>query len=258
MIPDDCPVSVYTLFSSSSGNSTYVTDGKTRFLIDAGSSMKRLCSALASVGAQMSDVTDIFITHEHTDHTSALSCLCKKYSFNIRAVNPTAKKLGLSDVICITENGTTRLGSFSVTPFRLSHDTSFCVGYAVRHDCGVSFASITDTGYVTEEAKNALAGIDAVILESNYDDYMLSNGSYPPDVKARIRSDKGHLSNGQAAEFLPFLYGHGTERVLLAHISKENNTKEKAYERACRAAAEFQMKEFGIKCADQFLPTKLL
>ena len=258
MIPNDCPVSVYTLFSSSSGNSIYVTDGKTRFLIDAGCNMKRLCAALSSVGAQMSDVTDIFITHEHGDHTGALSCLHKKYVFSVRAVKPTAAKLGLKDVIRITEGGQTRLGGFTVTPFRLSHDTSCCVGYTVLHECGVSFASITDTGYVTEEAKNALCGVDAVILESNYDEYMLNNGPYPPDVKQRIRSEKGHLSNSQASEFLPFLYGHGTSRVLLAHISKENNTKEKAYESACRAAAEFEMKELGIKCADQFLPTRLL
>lgn len=258
MAINDSPVSVYTLFSSSSGNCIFVTDGQTRFLIDAGCSMKRISDALGSLGCSLSDISDIFVTHEHTDHVSALSRICSNYKMNIRAAAPTAEKLGVPGVICVTEGKQTRIGSFAVTAFRLSHDTSYCVGYTVRHESGVSFAEMTDTGCVTEEAKNALCGVGAVILESNYDDNMLINGGYPYDVKQRIRSANGHLSNDQAAEFLPYLYKYGTRRVLLAHISKENNTKEKAYGRACRAVSENGLDGLFVACADRLCVTRLI
>ena len=258
MIPHGSTVSVYTLFSSSAGNSIFVTDGKTKFLIDAGCSMKRISCHLSRYGASLSDIKDIFITHEHTDHISALERICKSCEINVRAVGLSAGKLGVDGVIRIGENESTALGGFTVTPFRLSHDTVYCAGYRVRHENGAVIAVMTDTGYVTEEAKNALAFADAVILESNYDEKMLANGPYPPDVKRRISSDRGHLSNGQAAEILPYLYGYGTRRVLLAHISKENNTKEKAYERSMRAAEEHGLTGLSIECADRDAPTRLI
>ena len=257
MINDNCPVKVFTLFSSSAGNSTFVTDGETSFLIDAGYNMKHVAEALSAANSSLCDIHDIFVTHSHGDHTAALRCICRKYSPTVRAAKLTAAELEVP-ARQIDTGSALQLGAFTVTAFRLSHDTPHCVGYAVRHESGVSFASMTDTGCVTEEAREALCGVDAVILESNYDERMLLTGSYPQDVKARIMSDYGHLSNAQAAEFIPYLYKYGTRRILLAHISKENNTPELAYKCAKQAADKYDLTGVGIKCADRNAPTRLL
>ena len=257
MINENCPVRVFTLFSSSAGNSTFVTDGATSFLIDAGYNMKRVTEALAAANASLYDIHDIFITHSHGDHTASLRCICKKYSPAVRAARLTAEELEVPSER-IEPGVALKLGNFTVTPFRLSHDTANCVGYAVRHDSGVSFASMTDTGFVTEDAREALCGIDAVILESNYDERLLYSCSYPPDVKARIMSERGHLSNVQAAEFIPYLYKYGTRRILLAHISKENNTPEFAYKYAKQMADKYGLTGLYIECADRYAPTRLL
>ncbi len=257
MIDENRPVKVCTLFSSSAGNSTFVTDGKTSFLIDAGYNMKRVSEALAAVNASICDIHDIFITHSHGDHTAALRCICKRYSPTVRAASLTAAELEVP-AERIEPGAAHKIGAFTVIPFRLSHDTAHCVGYAVRHESGVSFASMTDTGCVTEEAREALCGVDAVILESNYDERMLYSGSYPPDVKARIMSEHGHLSNAQAAEFIPYLYKYGTRRILLAHISKENNTPELAYKYAKQTADKFGLNGLRMECADRYAPTRLL
>ncbi len=257
MIKEDCPVAVYTLFSSSAGNSIFVTDKKTSFLIDAGYNMKHVTGALSLIGSSLSEIKDVFVTHGHGDHTAALECMCKKYELTVRAAAPTAGMLRVPSVT-INEGDNVTLGDFTVVPFRLSHDTPHCFGYKISHKSGAVFAEMTDTGRVTEEAKEALCGVDAVILESNYNDNMLLTGPYSPDLKARIRSDRGHLSNSQASEFLPYLYRYGTRRVMLAHISKENNTPELAYECAKEAARKFGLDGLEIKCADRSAPTRFI
>ena len=251
-------VSVYTLFSSSKGNSSYVTDGKTSFLIDAGASAKKVAEALSSIGQRVDDICAIYVTHEHTDHINGISCLCKKFNFPVHAISATAEKIEAESVIphdiCYTETA----GDFTITSFPTSHDSKSSCGYVIEHKSGMKIGSMTDTGYVTETMIKALCGCYAVILESNYDEEMLIRGTYPPELKSRIGSNRGHLSNSQSAEILPVLYKNGTRRVLLAHLSPENNTPELALKSAFAAKEKYGLNDMDIECADRYAITRLI
>ena len=251
-------ISAYTLFSSSSGNCTYVTDGDVSILIDAGMNAKHVGLALGALGTSFGSVDAVFITHEHSDHTSALRVLTRKYCPRIHAAEPSALKIPAEHVTVHPVIYTERVGGFTVKSFPCSHDSACCVGYVLQHDSGVKIATATDTGYVTDGMKAALAGCHAVILESNYDERMLETGPYPYDLKMRIMSDRGHLSNTAAAGFLPYLYENRTRRVLLAHISPENNTKQKALGAALESICENGLSGMSVDCADRYEITRLI
>lgn len=212
----------YTLYSSSSGNCTCVTDGETTVLIDAGGSLKRLTLGLRGLGLEPEDVDAVFVTHEHTDHIAALRCFSKKYSAPIHAACQSAPFIDSPNVVSHPPVYTERVGGLCIASFPVSHDSACCVGYTVCRG-EEKIASVTDTGIVTDAIREAIYGCRAVILESNYDEAMLMSGSYPYALKQRIRSRFGHLSNADSSEFLRELSGDGVRSFLLAHLSAENN-----------------------------------
>lgn len=236
-----------TLYSGSDGNATYFSDGSTAILIDAGKSARALTNALKAIGAlpekgtpTAPPVNAIFITHEHTDHISALAVFLKKYPVPVHVTAPSAEKLyrlfGDSPTReCVTVHPpifTETVGTLTVTSFPTSHDSRMSVGYritAATEDGARTFGYATDLGTVTPAVESALLGCEAVVLESNHDAELLLDGPYPYDLKMRIRSRYGHLSNADAATFAASLAEHGTERFLLAHLSKENNMPHLAY-----------------------------
>ena len=251
-------VSAYSLFSSSSGNSSFFTDGETSFLIDAGGSGKRILSALGSLDVSPCDISAVFITHEHCDHIDGLKGFCKKNSPEIHAVSLSAPKITAPNLTVHDRIYKIKLGAFTVQSFATSHDSISSVGYVIEHESGLKLGSMTDTGYVSEEMMSALEGCIAIILESNYDETMLRYGSYPVDLKRRIASDTGHLSNKQCAEILPYLYKNGTRRVLLAHISPENNTPSLALSSANTSISRYALSGMTAEPAKRFEITKLI
>lgn len=251
-------VTAYTLFSSSSGNSSFFTDGETSFLIDAGGSGKRILSALCSLDVPPCDISAVFITHEHGDHIDGLKGFCKKNSPQIHAVSLSAPQIAAPNLTVHDRIYTVKLGAFTVQSFATSHDSKCSVGYVIEHESGIKLGSMTDTGYVSEEMISALEGCTAVILESNYDEDMLIHGGYPADLKRRIASERGHLSNKQCAEVLPYLYKNGTRRVLLSHISPENNTPQLALESALCAVNRYGLNNMSAEAAKRFETTKLI
>ena len=217
-------IRIIPLFSGSGGNCTYVTGGDTHILIDAGVSARRISRALCTLGLTLSEIDAIFITHEHRDHIAALPVLCGKLEAPVHmtessyACSPLPAGIRTHDTVY-----TEQVGALTVTSFPLSHDTACCVGYTVRlgNRCvGV----MTDTGYVTDEAVWSLVGCEQVLIESNHDEQMLRNGPYPRPLQNRILSEQGHLSNEDCARFCAFLAARGTREILLAHLSRENNT----------------------------------
>ena len=251
-------VFAYTLFSSSKGNSSYFTDGETSFLIDAGGSGKRIEEALRSLNASPCDISAIFITHEHCDHTDGLKGLCRKTAPAIHTVLPSAEYIEAPGIVTHGREYEVKLGAFTVKSFATSHDSACSVGYVIEHKSGLRIGSMTDTGFVSEEMTKALEGCCAVILESNYDEQMLKNGPYPPELKRRIASEYGHLSNSQSAAVLPCLYKSGARRVLLAHISPENNTPETAFECADSAIKRYSLYGMSAEPAKRYEITRLI
>ena len=227
-------INICTLFSGSSGNCVYVSSENAKILIDAGKSAKAVCTALESIGVSIEDIDAIFITHEHSDHVSAIKVLTKKYGMPVHAVVGCARCVSaLCDerCNCVIEHDpvyTVEIGDLTVSSFRTSHDSECAVGYKITTPDGRTFGVATDTGIVTKGTGNALTGCEAVILECNHDPEMLKNGPYPYYLKERIASRFGHLSNGDCARFAAYLAENGTTHFLLAHLSRENNTPDLA------------------------------
>lgn len=223
--------------SGSGGNCTLVSLNGKNFLIDAGISMRRICSNLANNSLTPRDIDAILITHQHSDHISGLRMLTKHYPIKVFCPRSTAVYLSNSlscpsDLLNVMHVGSKLMfDSVYVSSFSTSHDTEESVGYRIEGD--KTFAYATDTGCVTDEIYCGLKGADAVIVEANHDIDMLRYGPYPYYLKKRILSSRGHLSNDDCAKLVSALCKNGTEYFILGHLSKENNTPARAYSAIC-------------------------
>ena len=223
-MPKLCP-----LFSGSSGNSYYLESAGSGILIDCGRNAKQLENAMRDKGIEPEKIRAVFITHEHTDHVSALRVFASRYKLRVYASQGTVSALYAKNIIndkvdiqTVGGDGI-ELDSMKIKPFHISHDCAEGYGYCVETCDGRRTAFATDTGVITDEIKTALTGCDTVVLESNHDIGMLQCGMYPYVLKRRIMSDKGHLSNDACAQTAADLVRSGTTRLLLAHLSRENN-----------------------------------
>jgi len=227
-------IELTTLFSGSCGNSTLLKTDSTAILIDAGRNCKAVCEALSKLGMSISDISAIFVTHEHMDHISALDVMMRKKAIPIHVTEPSAAELckKCSAAQCAVIHPElffeVRVGDLTVSSFPLPHDSAAHVGYVVRSDDGDRAGVATDMGYVTQMCFERLKGCRQAVIEANHDRKMLLSGPYPRHLKERILSRGGHLSNADTAELCLGLCEHGTERIMLAHLSFDNNTPDKA------------------------------
>ena len=226
-------MNISILASGSTGNCTLVTEGDTSILIDAGISARRITEGLRGCGADAADLSAVLITHEHTDHIKGLEVLLRRCSAPVYAVRPVADALcdmvaGARERLIVPEpDCAVLIGETAVTPFLVSHDSAGCCGYRISGETG-SFGCCTDLGVVTEDVRCALTGVDCAVIESNHDLTMLRTGPYPAFLKKRIRSEKGHLSNDDAAALAVYLTETGTGTLVLGHLSRHNNTPSEA------------------------------
>ena len=236
-------LTLHTFASGSEGNCLLISGKQTHILLDAGISCKRIVCSLAALGLTMADIAAILITHEHSDHICGLATLVKHHQIPIYTTAATGRQLayrtaGIEPLLRhIAAGDVFGVGEIKVTVFPTSHDAADSVDY--RFDSGNSIGVLTDTGYVTDEAAEALSGVDLLVLESNHDVERLKNGSYPYPLQQRILGDCGHLSNDTAALFAALMAQRGTKQFVLAHLSRENNTPQRALEAVARAVAEF-------------------
>lgn len=239
---------VCQLFSGSSGNSIYIGSRNGGILVDIGVSAKRCNAALRNIGVDPDKIKAVFVTHEHSDHISGVRVFASQHKTPVFATPATMEELSRgavvnSNVEAHDLNCAVDLGDMYVSCFHNSHDAVDCVGYKIEFSDGRTVSVCTDTGYVTEEAKQAVSGSDLVFLESNHEISMLQNGAYPYPLKKRILSDKGHLSNTAADLFAKELLESGTTRFVLSHLSRENNLPEIARVSAVSALGELGAKE---------------
>ncbi len=218
----------YMLFSSSSGNSAYIRSGNHEVLIDAGLSAKQVSDSLMKLGTNISNLSAIFITHEHIDHIKALNVICRHHNLPVyipsKSLEFVAKSMPwTADHLVEIDGGTcVDIGDMGITAFETPHDSLGSVCFRLE-DKTSRLGYATDIGHITTEVKKALTGCENVVIESNYDPYMLKNGQYPYATKQRILGNRGHLSNGDCASFLPYLVQSGTKNIVLAHLSQNNN-----------------------------------
>ena len=220
---------VSVLASGSEGNSTYIQTKDKKILIDLGMNNKYITEKLEELGVKPNEIDYILVTHTHSDHVGAMKQFFKKNSPFVFLDFDAMKDLDcLKDYenLCF-DDGVLEFGSMSIEPFRTSHDAPGARGYIIRED-DKSCVYITDTGYINARLFKKLSNHTIYIFESNHDIELLMHGRYPSWLKRRVRGDEGHLSNNQAAFYLSRLIGPDTKKVVLAHLSKENNSEELA------------------------------
>lgn len=221
--------------SGSSGNCALLRSGETSILIDAGISLRRISAALRTQGLTPDDLDGVLITHEHSDHVAALKTMVKYCAVPICAPHTLAARLTgflpeAADRLRIIPVGEVfELGEVCVTAFPTPHDTDQSVGYRLCSPEG-TLGFCTDTGCVTDDMLDSLIGCDAAVIEANHDLEMLYRGPYPVQLKRRILSDRGHLSNEECARLACTLAGSGTGTLVLGHLSRENNTPARAFD----------------------------
>lgn len=236
------------LFSGSTGNSTYIGSGSDGILIDAGVNCKNLEQSLWRIGVNTENIKNIFITHEHTDHVSGLRVYTKKHPCRVFMTEGTKTALEKTDALdnaeeVIVIGKGVEIGNMRVSAFHTSHDTIEPCGYTVEIANGRKMAVVTDLGLVTTEVLSNILGADLILLESNHDVNMLQCGNYPYMLQRRILGVKGHLSNDACAETAQKLIRNGATRLILGHLSKENNIPALAYQTTESALSEMGAKE---------------
>lgn len=230
-------VHVATLASGSSGNAVLVGHEKRSFLVDCGVSLKLILKNLEMLNIASQEIEGIFITHEHNDHIRGIGPVARKLKVPIYASAKIWEQIGegigkLDDSQRIIVEDSFTCAGLNVKVFPTSHDSqeSFGVRVVMSEDNGPSksIGIATDTGMITEAMHQALKGCDALVVEANHDEDMLWQGKYPWYLKKRISSNYGHLENSQLAEgLLQWIQGN-TQRIVLAHLSEENNSPERA------------------------------
>ena len=232
---------VSILASGSTGNTSLITTGQHKILMDAGLSGKKIKNLLADVGVDINEIDLAFLSHDHSDHSSGLGVLMRRYP-KIDAFANTGTwdylidtnkigKLPVEQINTIEPGQTKTLGDLTVTAFATSHDAAE-PQYYVFESGGKRVAFLTDTGYVSENVEGEIKDADAYMMEFNYDPMMLREGPYSWSLKQRILSDVGHLSNEEAGQALVDVVTPKTKHIFLAHRSQHNNTEYLAHDTA--------------------------
>ena len=245
------------LFSGSKGNCSLIQSDNANILLDAGFGYRAIIQALDRRGLTPKDIDAIVITHEHSDHVSALPLWTKHTPTPVYAPSLIAdylqQRVYFSEVTGI--DGSFTLSDINVDFYECSHDARCCYGYRFSQGQSI-FACVTDTGCVTDGLVEFLSPCKAIMLESNHDVDMLLKGEYSYPLKRRILSDYGHLSNEQATEVLCKLIGRQPKDVILAHLSEQNNTRELAFSSAVNVYATNGLtegKDVNVYVADQYV-----
>ncbi len=243
---------VSVLASGSEGNSTYIETKDTKILLDLGMNTKYITTKLDELGVDSKEIEYIFMTHTHSDHTGAIKTFIKR---NEPTIVLTEKMLEELDFLSeydklIVKSDSLEIGNTRIVPFKTSHDAVDSRGYLIE-DEESSMVYMTDTGYLNQKYFDLLRDKNLYVMEANHDVEMLMNGSYPKWLKSRILSDHGHLSNNSAGFYLSKLIGPHTKKVILAHLSKENNTKEEALRTVKKTLKEYEIDFNNLEVATQ-------
>ncbi len=243
---------VCSLCSGSKGNSYFVEINGVKILFDAGKNYKYLSSSLNELNVNIEDINFIFITHVHSDHISSLknilkktqATLCISYSMfeELQELKDFDRVNFFEDII--------EFNGIVITALKSSHDSPDSRNYIIEYN-NKKVSYITDTGYVKQKHFKNFYDSDVFLMESNHDIELLNSGKYPDYLKKRILGDEGHLSNNQAGFYLSKLIGVNTKKVLLIHLSEDNNSEENAINTVLEILNDYDVTFKDICCAKQ-------
>ena len=239
-----------SLYSGSSGNSIFVASEKSKILIDAGLPGKRIDEALKSINQLPSDLDGIFVTHEHSDHIKGVGVLSRKYDIPIYANSNTwtameslVGKIKEHNIKVIDKRSVTQVNDLEVKAFNIPHDSISPMGYTIANkNKKVSVA--TDLGTFTKEIYDNIKESEIILLESNHDVNMLKYGPYPYNLKRRILSEVGHLSNDDCGKAIVDIVKNGLgKKIILGHLSNTNNHPDLAFQTVLSVIQEKGIKQ---------------
>jgi phosphoribosyl 1,2-cyclic phosphodiesterase len=241
-----------SLGSGSEGNGLVVEAGGTRVMIDCGFGVRDTATRLGRLGLEPGSLAAILVTHEHSDHVGGVAAFAARHRIRVWATFGTlaasnGRLDGMGRVHGFDSHDSFAIDALTIAPFPVPHDAREPVQFVVG-DGARRLGVLTDLGTSTPCVEASLSGCDALVLECNHDREMLANGSYPYPLKQRIAGPYGHLHNEAAAELLGRIDTSRLKHVIAAHLSKQNNTAEKA--RAALAGA-LSCAEDWIGVADQ-------
>jgi phosphoribosyl 1,2-cyclic phosphodiesterase len=218
---------VSIIASGSNGNCTIVEHGNATLMIDAGLSCREIEKRLGRSSLSLENLDAVLLTHSHSDHARGAGVVSRKFNVPVYALKDTYKEcqcsIGPEKHKPLTIGQEFMINGITVRPIETSHSVPSC-GFVID-----KFGIITDTGCITEHMKKTLPKLNQILIESNHDEEMVRNGSYPAFLKKWILSNEGHLSNPDADKFIQE-HGENLSHVFLGHISENNNTASKAIE----------------------------
>lgn len=221
---------IAVLGSGSAGNATLVRSGRTTILLEAGLSAKQIGDRARAAGFDPDRISALFVSHAHADHVKGAPVFSRRHRVPAFMTESTHATLVVTSrrrpKFCgrgrLKESGAVDVGPLRVVTFPVPHDADGTVGFVVEAE-GMRFGYVTDLGHVTTLVVERLRGCDALLVEMNHDPDLLREGPYPWDVKQRIASRHGHLSNDEGASLLERAIGPATRSILLGHLSEVNN-----------------------------------
>ncbi|TFB21134.1 MBL fold metallo-hydrolase [Filobacillus milosensis] len=240
------------LASGSTGNAFYIGTDKVKLLVDAGLSGKKLEGLMQQVNINPNELDGILVTHEHSDHIKGVGIVARRYNLPVyanektwEAMEPQLGKIMTEQKFHFDMETVKTFEDLDVESFGVSHDAADPMFYVFHHQ-GKKVSMITDTGYISERMKKTVENSNAVLFESNHDVGMLQMGAYPWNIKRRILSDKGHVSNEDAAIAMLDCIGNQTKHIYLGHLSQDNNMVDLA-----RMSVEQILKKHDIAVGEQ-------
>jgi phosphoribosyl 1,2-cyclic phosphodiesterase len=238
-------IEICALASGSNGNCYYIGNEQEAILIDAGITCKQILTRMAEKNLNPKKIKAIFISHEHSDHVRGVRVLGKKLDIPVYMTKGTFESLYYTHQPLATHfilpDEKIQVGSFTVHSFLKNHDGHEPTSFRIESN-GINIGVLTDIGLPCQNVITHLKQCHALFLETNYDEKMLWEGSYPYPLKRRIFSDVGHLSNRQAFDLLKTYAGENLKCVFLSHLSAENNTPQQAYQEIAPLSEKFLIK----------------
>lgn len=235
---------VYSICSSSKGNATFIGSKESGILVDAGVGIRIFTKYLAEHDISENALKAIFITHEHSDHTKGLINILKKWRIPVYGSIETLEELIAKQLVPANadlneiKSRSVCIDDIEASAFCTPHDSANSLGFKLKLPKNKTMCVCTDLGCMPDSVYQNLKGCSFVLLESNYDEAMLTYGDYPYMLKHRILGENGHLSNKLCGETLKRLLADGTENFLLGHLSENNNRPKLAYDEAIHSLSE--------------------
>ncbi|MBV9543913.1 MAG: MBL fold metallo-hydrolase [Chloroflexi bacterium] len=242
---------LWSFASGSDGNCYLVESEGTAVMVECGRPYQQIKDCLARVGIEPDALSGVLLTHAHGDHSRSARSLSREFNVPIYASRGTLAALGFQEqehtrARPMDSGKTVSIGQMDVTPFAVPHDCNEPFGFRLESGTGRTCVT-TDLGWVPASVARQFRDLDLLVLEANYDPYLLETGTYPVFLKRRVAGTYGHLSNQAAAHAIAACGDRAPRSVWLAHLSEQNNSPKHALQTVFRVLKRRGLTHISLK-----------